>query len=253
MRWPLSWLLPSKRPMDGMRTGVDLPQEDEFALCAMGAPTPYRRMAFPNQLPVDTELIGMDNVAPEKLEQFRKNLCHFFQALTAKYANKRLALKSPTHTGRLHQLGQWFPGSKFIHISRNPLNTVPSTIHLWHTLETFQGLQVTRATDEERVEFVLETFHQMYVAYFKHRDSLIQQQRLVEIQYEQLVAEPIKTISDTYDKLQLGGFDDVRPKLEEYFQSRSHYKVNPRPQDAQLAKKIAARLQRYLDEFGYST
>src|SRR5262249_16268469 len=48
VRGVLWLLLPGKRPMDNMATGVDRPQEDEFALVAMGSPSPYCRMAFPN-------------------------------------------------------------------------------------------------------------------------------------------------------------------------------------------------------------
>ena len=49
------WLLPGKRPIDNMATGWDRPQEDEFALLTLGLPSPYRRMAFPNQEPVDSD------------------------------------------------------------------------------------------------------------------------------------------------------------------------------------------------------
>ena len=38
MRPCLQFLLPSRRPMDNMVAGWDRPQEDEFALCNMGAP-----------------------------------------------------------------------------------------------------------------------------------------------------------------------------------------------------------------------
>ncbi len=47
-----------------MATGVDRPQEDEFALVAMGVPTPYCRMAFPNDPPVYDEFLDMDGCAP---------------------------------------------------------------------------------------------------------------------------------------------------------------------------------------------
>jgi hypothetical protein len=33
-----SWLLPAKRTMDNMAVGFDRPQEDEFALAALGVP-----------------------------------------------------------------------------------------------------------------------------------------------------------------------------------------------------------------------
>ena len=47
-----NFLLPDKRPMDNMKVGWTLPQEDEFALMVLGAPTPYYRVAFPRHRPV---------------------------------------------------------------------------------------------------------------------------------------------------------------------------------------------------------
>ncbi len=44
-----SGLIPDKRPMDNMQAGWELPQEDEFALMNLGAPTPYLLMAFPKR------------------------------------------------------------------------------------------------------------------------------------------------------------------------------------------------------------
>src|ERR1700726_1835135 len=46
-RW-MRFLLPSHRPMDNMPAGWERPQEDEFALCMLGQPSPYLAIAFPN-------------------------------------------------------------------------------------------------------------------------------------------------------------------------------------------------------------
>ena len=56
-------LLPKRRPMDNMLAGSERPQEDEFALLTMGLRTPYRRMAFPNNQPVDMEYLNMEGVS----------------------------------------------------------------------------------------------------------------------------------------------------------------------------------------------
>ena len=40
--WAAAGLLPKKRPMDNMQAGFDRPQEDEFALLSMAAPTIYQ-------------------------------------------------------------------------------------------------------------------------------------------------------------------------------------------------------------------
>lgn len=47
-----NFLLPTRRPMDNMEAGWDKPQEDEFALCMMGQPSPYLDVAFPNNPPL---------------------------------------------------------------------------------------------------------------------------------------------------------------------------------------------------------
>ncbi len=103
--WPL---LPRKRPMDNMATGWDRPQEDEFALVAMGSPTPYIRMAFPNEPPPYSEFLDMNGCAPADLERWRRDMRRFVQLLTLK-KNKRLIMKSPPHTGRIEELAKLFP------------------------------------------------------------------------------------------------------------------------------------------------
>ncbi|MHB8899582.1 MAG: sulfotransferase, partial [Thermoguttaceae bacterium] len=46
--WWLKFIMPSRRPMDNMEVSWERPQEDEFALCNMGIPSPYLAFAFPN-------------------------------------------------------------------------------------------------------------------------------------------------------------------------------------------------------------
>ena len=52
LRW-MRFLMPAHRPMDNMAAGWDRPQEDEFALCMLGQPSPYLTIAFPNRPPQD--------------------------------------------------------------------------------------------------------------------------------------------------------------------------------------------------------
>src|SRR6478672_3406893 len=48
-----NWVLPARRIMDNMAVGWGRPQEDEFALALLGAPSPYLTIAFPNQEEID--------------------------------------------------------------------------------------------------------------------------------------------------------------------------------------------------------
>src|SRR5262245_20380632 len=51
-RW-LWFMMPRKRLWDNMRLGFDHPQEDETALCCLGARSPFLTVAFPNRPPQD--------------------------------------------------------------------------------------------------------------------------------------------------------------------------------------------------------
>jgi hypothetical protein len=50
------------------------------------------------------------------------------------YQDKRLILKSPSHTARVRLLLELFPGARFIHISRNPYEIYSSTHKLHEKL-----------------------------------------------------------------------------------------------------------------------
>src|SRR5262245_46818110 len=66
------WLVPKQRPMDNMAAGWDRPQEDEFALLTLGAPTPYLRMAFPNDPPQHAEFLDMRGCSAGDLARFEQ-------------------------------------------------------------------------------------------------------------------------------------------------------------------------------------
>jgi len=128
----LWFLIPSRRPMDNMPAGFDRPQEDEFALCLLGAGSPYEMIAFPNRAP-GQEFLDLVDVSPRRLRRWRRTFKTLLRTITCK-TGKRLILKSPPHTARIPVLKQMFPGAVFIHIVRDPYVVFPSTLNLWRTL-----------------------------------------------------------------------------------------------------------------------
>src|SRR5215470_8195988 len=113
-RW-LWFLMPSRRPMDNMPAGWDRPQEDEFALCMLGQPSPYLTIAFPNRPPQYPEYLDLDTVPPRARAAWKKDFYRFIQHLTFK-DSRRLVLKSPPHTCRIPHLLELFPEARFVHI-----------------------------------------------------------------------------------------------------------------------------------------
>ena len=243
-------LLPRRRPMDNMKLGAGAPQEDDFALCGLGAPTPYRRMAYPNRPGKDHLLLNINRCTDEQLVQLRTTLEAFYKTLTLQYS-KRLLLKSPPHTGRIEKLAEWFPGAKFIHLSRNPHRLVPSTMHLWRSLDQAQGFQLANYDQVWLKNYIFECQDLMYEAYFEQAPKLNKNQ-LVEVQFEELTANPELEIRRVYQQLELDGLELLLPRVRENFASRKKHKKNQLPVDPHLLIEIDQHWQMYRDWFGYS-
>jgi len=247
----LHLMLPSRRPMDNMPTGVDLPQEDEFALVAMGAPTPYQRMAFPNLPPRFAQLLDMEGLSAEVEQAFAANLTTFLKSLMLK-KQKRLILKSPTHTGRIAWLAQQFPGSRFIHIARNPIEVFLSTLRLWRRLDQVQGFQIPRYSDQELEEMVHRDCQRMYRAYLQGRRQL-QPGQLIEIQFEQLTTDAAGVIRSIYRHLELGDSSAMEQRVSASMQGREGFQAAAYQFPAKTARQVMQHWADYAQAFGYDS
>ena len=243
----LSWIMPDKRPMDNVSAGWHRPQEDEFALTNMGAPSPYRRMAFPVTSPAAPEALDVSLLPPEQLDRWRKSLRTFLRTLAVRDPRQPV-LKSPPHTARMGVLAEMFPGAKFLHVVRDPFVVFPSTLRLWQSLHHVQALQVDRGDTLE--EYVFAAFDEMYAAFERDRSEL-GAERLHEIRYEDLVADPVARMQEAYEQLDLGDFSRVRDRFEEQARGMKHYKTNTYRHDPRIVAAIERRWRPFIDRYGY--
>ena len=242
-------LMPPTRPMDNMSMGVASPQEDDFALCAFGAPTPYRRIAFPNRPHRDHLLLNLGNANADQLAELEFAMRIFLKTLSVRYRQK-LVLKSPPHTGRIVKLAEWFPGAKFIHISRHPYDLVPSTMRLWKLLDKLQGFQIPRYDEASLKNYIFECQDLMYAAYNLQRAGIPANQ-LIEVRFEDLVAQPIEQMQHVYHQLELEQFDAVRPAIEAYFVDKKNHQKNTLSLDEAVRIEIDSHWAGYMEMFGY--
>ncbi|MGA2619078.1 MAG: sulfotransferase [Thermoguttaceae bacterium] len=248
LRPALSMLLPKQRPMDNMAAGWDCPQEDEFALCNMGIPTPYLTIAFSNRPPQYQEYFDLERVSPEQLARWKRGLLWFLTCLTLR-TPKQIVLKSPPHTFRIKVLLEMFPRARFIHIVRNPYVIFPSTVNLWKRLYRNEGFQVPNFEGLE--ERVFQTFERMYEV-FERQKHLIPPGQFCEVRYEDLVADPAGQMRAIYDRLGLGEFEAVRPAIEAYFVQKADYQTNRYQLSPELRAEVARRWAPYLRRYGYA-
>jgi hypothetical protein len=240
--------VPARRPMDNMAAGWDRPMEDEFALANLGAPTPYLSMMFPNHGEKYPDYLSLRNVPAREREAWKWALVRFFKRLSL-VDHRRIVIKSPGHTARVRTLLELFPKAKFIHISRDPYALYFSTLKLWQSLNTEEGLHAVR-DDSWLGASVIESLKRMYDAYLDDR-PLLDEDQLIELRYEDLVADPKGQLRAIYQRLSLGDFDRVEPALDEHLRDVRNYRPNRHRMDDATRQMIRDEWDVYFDEFGY--
>jgi len=235
--------------MDNMETGWDRPQEDEFALLALGLRSPYRRMAFPNQPAPDMDFLDFDQIDTDEIQGWLNSLRSFLVAVSIA-TGRPLVVKSPTHTGRIKWLANEFPDAKFIHITRNPRDLFPSTCRLWSGLDNVQALQ--KPNHDQLDSYVIQCLQRMYRAFHAGREE-ISPQRLIDVRYEDLVKDPVKTMNDIYKTLRLSDFETVRPALQQWVATEhQEYRTNQHQLDESTEAMIRIEWKDYFERYGYN-
>ena len=248
IKWPIRLLLPKQRPMDNMNVDVDYPQEDDFALMAMGAMSYYRRLGFPDQQDAFVRLLDSEGLPEDQRQQLADCIMYFFKSLTCR-SDRQLVLKSPPHTARVRLLLEMFPDAKFVHVSRHPYKVVPSTMRLWAISDKIHGFHLPKYDDDQLMEHVARAKAALYGAYFRDRE-LMSENQLAEISFESLIADPVATIEKVYDQLQLSGVDDVLESTRLYFDQRKGHKQNKHDFD-HLRERIDSQWSDYMQLFNY--
>jgi omega-hydroxy-beta-dihydromenaquinone-9 sulfotransferase len=241
--------VPERRPMDNMPAAWERPMEDEFALANLGVPTPYLAMMFPNRGEKYPEWLSLRDLTPHERDRWKRELLQFLKRLTL-LNPRRVVVKSPGHTARVRTLLEMFPSARFVHIARDPYKMYASTIKLWQALNTEEGLQSVR-DDAWLADSVIDSLRRMYDAYFEDR-KLLGSNQLVELRYEDLVADPRSEIRTIYQRLELGDFARIEPALNEHLSEVRDYRTNRhRAIDPAVQQRLQTAWRQYFSEFGY--
>jgi len=248
LKWWLKYLMPSRRPMDNMGVSWDAPQEDEWALCNMGIPSPYFSLLFPRRPPQCQEYLDLRQVPPVALARWKRAFLWFLKSLTVQNP-KRIVLKSPQHTCRVRTLLEIFPDARFVHIVRDPYVIFPSTVRTWNRMSGYHGLQ--RPPKDGWDDFVFDTFAHMYEVFEEDR-KLVGPSRLYEVRYEDLVKDPVGEMEKVYERLELGDFEMVRPAVQEYAERTRDYKVNRYELAPETHAEITRRWGAFIERYGYA-
>ena len=219
--------------MDNMQYSWSSPQEDEFALLCMGAPSPYEALLVPSLMSDPRVLLDLRQRSGEEQDRWKQTLDLFLRELTVQQ-RKPMVLKSPTHGFRLALLPSMFPHARFVIIERNPYEVFASNLKLWQTLLDMYSLE--SILSEQIQNFVL-------AAYLIHEEAIAEGTRNLQpgvvsrVRYEDLVADPLGQVKHIYSELELTGFEDALPALRRHIANvsdhqRNRFVLSPAQKDA---------------------
>jgi omega-hydroxy-beta-dihydromenaquinone-9 sulfotransferase len=246
----LAPFLPSKRPMDEIAVEMDGPYEDEAALAALGPWSFFHCLHFPRNAEEQyLKSIHFQQLTSDEIHQWKQNYLKFIKTVSLANQGKQLLSKNPPNTARLTTLLELFPDARFIHMYRSPYMVYLSTKKMRkNVLET---LALQNHSDDEIEQQVLQNYQRMMTSYFEQKEKIPKDQ-LIEIKYEELIANPLQQIKRIYSQLQLPGLEKALPEMRKYLEKQADYKTNVYTMDNKIVQHVKNHWKFTIDRWRYT-
>ncbi len=241
--------LPATRPMDAVPVGLDEPMSEDFAMTCLSEFTHYHRYFFPESNDeIFRRTIFFEGLSDADIRRWHKAYDYLLRKVSVVSGGKRLVLKNPPHVGRIRHLVKFYPDAKFVHVYRNPYEVFVSTRKLMQKfLKMFSFQPYSLAELEENV---LVDYARIMRRFFED-EHLIPEENYIRVRHEDVVRDGVGTLEQVYAKLQLPGFEEMRPRLEEYVRSISDYQTNTYEFSDELLTRIRQHCGFAIDKWGY--
>jgi len=217
-------LIPVNRKGDNVKLGVDLPQEEEFALGARHSVSFYYFWYFPDRI----RDFYFDSVAFKRRqgnfrEKFKNAYIKTIKKAMIRSGKPVFLSKNPPNTGRVKLLMEIFPGARFIFIHRNPVNVILSTRNFFDKM--MPALWLREITGDRRKIEIYQLYRNILEKYQEEK-QYIPDKQLFEICFEDFEKDPLPILKDLYHHLNIPGFDTALPFFREYFAKARKYQKN---------------------------
>jgi hypothetical protein len=236
----LNKTLDKKRPMDNVALSPFEPQEEEFALMRMGSESPVEILVFPSKKKYFLKNYNQYIPEGKKLAAWKNNLLIFFRKITF-LTGKQIVSKNPYHTMRISLLAKMFPGAKFIHIKRDPLVVVPSSIRMWNIVASENKLKNGwKKPSIDEAASVLNS----YLKYTAEESKKLGKHQYAEVEFENLEKEPLVELKRIYAELDLPFTSKFESDVNQFLSKNKFFKKNIYSLSEE--EKIIIRQYRYL-------
>ena len=249
LRPVLERALPEHRWIDRIPVTPTSPQEDEIAIASMTDVSFYHGIYFPKAFDrlIDRGLF-FDGCTPGDIDQWRARFTYFLRKLSVQQG-RPLLIKNPVYTSRVAELRQLFPGAKFIHIHRNPFDVFLSMRNFYARLLEVMALQ--RVPEGLDIDATILRVYDRMMHDFADQTSDLAAPDFVEIPYAQLDSDPMGTLSQIYETLELPGFAEAAPAFEDYLASVKSFRKNAFRGDRAMVDMLCERWRHWIERWGY--
>lgn len=126
---------------------------------------------------------------------------YFLQHLQSRFRRERWVLKSPAHLGQLDALLAMYPDARIVQTHRDPVDVIPSASSLHHVMQGLGSDALDpRALGAAQADYWARAVTRTMTA----RDRLPDRaQQFVDVEFEELLADPIAVVERVYDRFQL--------------------------------------------------
>jgi len=147
----------------------------------------------------------------------------FLQLFAAQSPGKRLTLKAPIHTGHLEALLAALPEARLVQTHRDPGPVVGSVNSLFYTMHSVMSEGMDQARIERTSRTNLEMLSRMMGRFLEARDRQ-REAAILDIDYRELVAEPLACLRKVHDHYELGWDPELEARVQAFLAQRKQHR-----------------------------
>jgi hypothetical protein len=246
-----SGMLSETRTYDNVKQGWYESAEDEIALAKLTGLSPYISFMFPENAAKYEKYVDFMEVRDDERKKWKEAFIYFIKKIMIATNNKRVVVKSCTHSARIRLILEMFPNARFVHIHRNPYEVFSSTLHMRSHTDWENFFQIPEENyEQQRLEQTAIMGQRIYERLIEDR-KLIPEGNFIELRYEDFAGNELPYLKQIYEQFNLPGWEKYEATISPYLDSLKGYKRNKLKIDDQLKEFVYDRWRLVFDTFGY--